>query len=54
MTATPVRLGNLMPGYWLAENLKYLYLMFADSPRFDHRTGLLSTEGKILRGAVRP
>ncbi|MFJ6216908.1 glycoside hydrolase family 47 protein [Streptomyces sp. NPDC092296] len=51
--AKPMRLGDLTPGYWFAENPKYLYLMFADSPRFDRRRGLLSTEGKILRGAVR-
>lgn len=53
VTSTPMRLGDLTPGYWFAENPKYLYLMFARTPRFDHRTGLLSTEGKILRGAVR-
>ncbi|MFB7664331.1 glycoside hydrolase family 47 protein [Kitasatospora sp. NPDC056138] len=54
VTAAPVRLGDLTPGYWFAENLKYLYLIFAAAPRFDYRTGLLSTEGKLLRGAVRP
>ncbi|MGK4584583.1 glycoside hydrolase family 47 protein [Kitasatospora sp. HPMI-4] len=53
VTTSPVRLGDLMPGYWFAENLKYLYLMFAAAPRFDYRTGLLSTEGKLVRGAVR-
>lgn len=53
VTASPVRLGDLTPGYFFAENLKYLYLMFASAPRFDYRTGLLSTEGKVLRGAVR-
>ncbi|GAA2229908.1 hypothetical protein GCM10010430_07400 [Kitasatospora cystarginea] len=53
VTASPVRLGDLTPGYWFAENLKYLYLMFAAAPRFDYRTGLLSTEGKLVRGAVR-
>jgi mannosyl-oligosaccharide alpha-1,2-mannosidase len=30
--------------------MKYLYLTFADSPRYDYRTGYLSTEGKLLRG----
>jgi len=54
VTASPVRLGDLTPGYFFAENLKYLYLMFAAAPRFDYRSGLLSTEGKLLRGAVRP
>lgn len=54
VTSSPIRLGDLTPAYWFAENLKYLYLMFAAAPRFDYRTGLLSTEGKLLRGAVRP
>ncbi|WP_354638873.1 glycoside hydrolase family 47 protein [Kitasatospora camelliae] len=53
VTASPMRLGDLTPGYWFAENPKYLYLMFAAAPRFDYRSGLLSTEGKLLRGAVR-
>ncbi|MFF4650665.1 glycoside hydrolase family 47 protein [Streptomyces sp. NPDC001380] len=53
VTTSPVRLGDLTPGYWFAENPKYLYLMFARTRRFDQRKGLLSTEGKILRGAVR-
>lgn len=53
VTASPPRLGNLTPGYWFAEAPKYLYLMFARSPRFDYHTGLVSTEGKILRGALR-
>ncbi|MEY9844396.1 glycoside hydrolase family 47 protein [Streptacidiphilus sp. MAP5-3] len=47
--ARPV-LGDLTPGYWFAENLKYLWLMFSGTPRFDYRTGILSTEGKILAG----
>jgi mannosyl-oligosaccharide alpha-1,2-mannosidase len=46
-----VRLGDLTPGYWFAENLKYAYLVFAHTPRFDYRTGILSTEGKVLAGA---
>ncbi|WP_441248656.1 glycoside hydrolase family 47 protein [Kitasatospora sp. McL0602] len=53
VTTSPVRLGDLTPGYLFAENFKYLYLMFAATPRFDYRSGLLSTEGKLLRGAVR-
>ncbi|CCB77563.1 MULTISPECIES: glycoside hydrolase family 47 protein [Streptomycetaceae] len=54
VTASPMRLGDLTPAYWFAENPKYLYLIFADSPRFDYRTGVLSTEGKILKGLRRP
>ncbi len=53
VSASPIRLGDLTPGYWFAESLKYVYLMFAAAPRFDYRTGLLSTEGKLLRGANR-
>ncbi|MDH6133218.1 hypothetical protein P3T37_002613 [Kitasatospora sp. MAA4] len=53
VTTSPVTLGDLTPGYFFAENLKYVYLVFAAAPRFDYRTGLLSTEGKVLRGAVR-
>ncbi|RAG83969.1 hypothetical protein DN069_19650 [Streptacidiphilus pinicola] len=44
---------DLTPGYWFAENLKYLWLMFSATPRFDYRAGLLSTEGKALVG-LRP
>ncbi|MEV8098406.1 glycoside hydrolase family 47 protein [Kitasatospora sp. NPDC085879] len=53
VTTEPLRRGDLTPGYWFAENTKYLYLMFAAAPRFDYRSGLLSTEGKLMRGAVR-
>jgi Glycosyl hydrolase family 47 len=49
----PMKLGDLFPAYSFAENFKYLYLMFADSPRFDGDRYYLSTEGKILRGLVR-
>jgi mannosyl-oligosaccharide alpha-1,2-mannosidase len=48
----PVLLGDLTPGYWFAENMKYLYLLFADSPRFDYAHNYLSTEGKILSGLL--
>jgi mannosyl-oligosaccharide alpha-1,2-mannosidase len=49
----PVSRGDLTPAYWFAENMKYLYLLFADAPRFDYQHNYLSTEGKILRG-LRP
>jgi mannosyl-oligosaccharide alpha-1,2-mannosidase len=49
----PMALGDLFPAYSFAENFKYLYLMFADTPRFDPSRYYLSTEGKILRGLVR-
>ncbi|QMU76541.1 hypothetical protein GXW83_13095 [Streptacidiphilus sp. PB12-B1b] len=50
VTAPGMLLGDLTPAYWFAENLKYLWLMFSATPRFDYRNGILSTEGKVLRG----
>ncbi|MFE4672815.1 glycoside hydrolase family 47 protein [Streptomyces sp. NPDC056723] len=50
VTVSPMALGDLTPAYWFAENMKYLYLIFAAAPRYDYRTGYLSTEGKLLRG----
>jgi mannosyl-oligosaccharide alpha-1,2-mannosidase len=52
VTTTPMQLGDLMPAYGFAENFKYLYLIFANSPRFNSRDFYLSTEGKVLRGLV--
>jgi hypothetical protein len=49
----PMKLGDLFPAYAFAENFKYLYLMFADAPRFDGDRHSLSTEGKVLRGLRR-
>ncbi len=53
VTTAPMALDDYTPAYWFAENNKYLYLMFAASPRFDYRGGVLSTEGKVLRGLRR-
>ncbi len=50
ITARPMSLGDLTPAYWFAENMKYFYLLFAESPRFDYKHNYLSTEGKILVG----
>ena len=33
--------------------MKYWYLMFADTARFDYRNNYLSTEGNVLRGVIR-
>ena len=38
------------PGYWWSEQMKYYYLIFSDTPRFDYRRAYLSTEGNVLRG----
>jgi mannosyl-oligosaccharide alpha-1,2-mannosidase len=53
VTTSPMKLGDLFPAYAFAENFKYLYLMFAQTPRFDPKRYYLSTEGKVLRGLVR-
>ena len=50
VTTSPMQLGDLFPAYGFAENFKYLYLIFANSPRFNAHNFYLSTEGKILRG----
>lgn len=46
----PMTQGDYFPAYAFSENFKYLYLMFADTPRFDGNRYYLNTEGKILRG----
>jgi hypothetical protein len=53
VTTTPVTLGDLTSGYWYSENMKYYFLMFARSPRFDYRHNYLTTEGNVLRGLRR-
>jgi mannosyl-oligosaccharide alpha-1,2-mannosidase len=52
VTTRPMVLGDLFPAYGFAEDFKYVYLMFANSPRFDSGDFYLSTEGKILRGLL--
>jgi hypothetical protein len=46
----PMTQGDHFPAYAFSENFKYLYLMFADAPRFDGANYYLNTEGKVLRG----
>lgn len=41
------------PGYWWSEQMKYYYLLFADTPRFDYKKNYLSTEGNVLLGFKR-
>jgi mannosyl-oligosaccharide alpha-1,2-mannosidase len=53
MTATPTTKGDLTPGYWYAENMKYYYLMWAGAPRFNYTTNYFTTEGNVLRGINR-
>ncbi|HEX3664016.1 MAG TPA: glycoside hydrolase family 47 protein [Rhizomicrobium sp.] len=50
VTARPMKQGDLCPGYWWAEQMKYYWLLFSDTLRFDYRNNYLSTEGKVLVG----
>ena len=50
VAATPKRQADHCPGYWWSEQMKYYYLLFADTPRFDYRRNYLSTEGNVLLG----
>jgi mannosyl-oligosaccharide alpha-1,2-mannosidase len=54
VTTRPMKLGDLFPAYGFAEDFKYLYLIFANSPRFNNKQFWLSTEGKILEGLLPP
>jgi mannosyl-oligosaccharide alpha-1,2-mannosidase len=53
VTASPKVRSDHCPGYWWSEQMKYYYLIFADTPRVDYRQLYLSTEGNILRGLRR-
>jgi mannosyl-oligosaccharide alpha-1,2-mannosidase len=50
VTADPKVQSDHCPGYWWSEQMKYYYLIFADTPRVDYRRLYLSTEGNVLRG----
>ena len=53
VTASPKLQSDHCPGYWWAEQMKYYYLIFSDTPRFDYRRNYFTTEGKVLRGLRR-
>ncbi|MCQ4085168.1 glycoside hydrolase family 47 protein [Streptomyces sp. RB6PN25] len=53
VTKRPMVQGDYFPAYSFAENFKWLYLTFSDTPRFDYRNGYLNTEAKVLRGLRR-
>jgi len=53
VTTTPATHGDLTSGYWYSEQMKYWYLMFSGTDRFDYRNNYLSTEGNIFRGVRR-
>jgi mannosyl-oligosaccharide alpha-1,2-mannosidase len=50
VTSDPKRQADHAPGYWWSEQMKYYYLLFSDTPRFDYRRNYLSTEGNVLLG----
>ncbi|KQS02439.1 alpha-mannosidase [Sphingomonas sp. Leaf357] len=50
VTTDPKRQADHCPGYWWSEQMKYYYLLFSDTPRFDYRRNYLSTEGNVLMG----
>ena len=53
VTTTPPTQGDLTSGYWWSEQMKYWYLMFSGTGRFDYRNNYLSTEGNVFRGVRR-
>ena len=50
VTSDPKRQADHCPGYWWSEQMKYYWLIFSDTPRFDYRLNTLTTEGNVLRG----
>lgn len=50
VTTSPRRQADHCPGYWWSEQMKYYYLCFADCPRFDYASNVLTTEGNVLKG----
>ncbi len=46
----PMKQGDLCPGYWWSEQMKYYWLLFSDTDCFDYKTNYLSTEGNVLVG----
>ena len=50
VTSAPKRQADHCPGYWWSEQMKYYWLIFSDTPRFDYARNYLSTEGDVLLG----
>ena len=50
MTSRPMALDDRCPGYWWSEQMKYYYLLFSDTPRFNYSKNYLTTEGNVLLG----
>ena len=53
VTARPMTQSDHCPGYWWSEQMKYYWLLFSDTPRFDYASNYLSTEGNVLKGLRR-
>ena len=54
MTALPIKQADHCPGYWWSEQMKYYYLLFSDTPRFDYARNVITTEGNVLLGFRNP
>jgi mannosyl-oligosaccharide alpha-1,2-mannosidase len=50
ITTSPMKQGDLCPGYWWSEQMKYYWLLFSDTDRFDYKNNYLSTEGNVFVG----
>jgi len=50
VTADPKTRKDHCPGYWWSEQMKYYWLMFSDTKRFDYARNCLTTEGNVLLG----
>jgi len=50
IAARPMRQDDSCPAYWWSEQMKYYWLLFSDTSRFDYKTNYLSTEGNVLLG----
>jgi len=46
----PMKQGALCPGYWWSEQMKYYWLLFSGTERFDYAHNYLSTEGNVFVG----
>ena len=50
ITTNPMKQGDSCPGYWWSEQMKYYWLLFSNTGRFDYKKNYLSTEGNIFVG----
>ena len=50
VTTTPKKQADHCPGYWWSEQMKYYWLIFSDTPRFNYAHNYLTTEGNVLLG----